>query len=172
MKEEGVAPKSWSKGLIVKLPKKGNLRECTNWRGITLLSVISKIFGRVLISRIKKGVDNILRKEQAGFRENRSTIEQIFTLGNIQEQVNEWNATLYTHFIDFEKASDSIHRKSLWNVSIYGIPEELISLIKAMYSNFECAVVEEGETTEWFQVQSGVKQGCTMSGFLFLLSID
>ena len=152
VKEEGVAPKRWSKGLIVKVPKKGNLRECTNWRGITLLPVISKIFGRVLISRIKKGVDNILRKEQAGFRENRSTIEQIFTLRNILVQVNEWNATLYTHFIDFEKAFDSIHRESLWNImSIYGIPEELICLIKAMYSKFECAVMEEGETTEWFQ---------------------
>ena len=77
---------------------------------------------------------------------------------------------LCTH-IDFEKAFDSIYRESLWNImSIYGIPEELICLIKAMYSNFECAVVEEGETKEWFQVQSGVKQGCTMSGFLFLLS--
>ena len=63
VKEEGVEPKSWSRGLIVKLPKKGNLHECTNWRGITLLPVISKIFGRVLISRIKKGVDNILGKE-------------------------------------------------------------------------------------------------------------
>ena len=88
VKEEGVAPKSWSKGLIVKVPKKGNLRECMNWRGITLLPVISKIFGRVLISRIKKGVDNTLRKEQAGLRENRSTIEQIFTLRNILEQCN------------------------------------------------------------------------------------
>ena len=57
-------------------------------------------------------------------------------------------------------------------MSIYGISEELISLTKAMYNNFECAVVEEAETTEWFQVQSGLKQGCTMSGFLFLLSID
>ena len=112
----------------------------------------------------------MLRKEQAGFRENRSTIDQIFTLRNILEQVNEWNATLYTHFIDYEKAFDSIHRERLWNImSIYGIPEELISLTKAMYNNFECAVVEEGETTEWFQVQSGVNQGCTMSGFLFLL---
>ena len=54
VKEEGVAPKSWNRGLIVKLAKKGDLRECTNWRGITLLPVISKIFGRVLISRIKK----------------------------------------------------------------------------------------------------------------------
>ena len=109
----------------------------------------------MLISRVKKGVDNIFRKEQAGFRENRSTIDQIFTLRNILEQVNEWNATLYTHFIDFEKAFDSIHRERLWNImSIYGIPEELISLTKAMYNNFECAVVEEGETTEWFQVWS------------------
>ena len=59
-------------------------------------------------------------------------------------------------------------------MSIYGIPEELISLTctRAMYINFECTVVEEGETTEWFQVQSAVKQGCTMSGFLFSLSID
>ena len=158
----------------MKLPKKGNLCECTNWRGIiTLLPVISKIFGRVLIRTIKKGIDNILRKEQAWFRENRSTIDQIFTLRNILEQVNEWNATLYTHFIDFEKAFDSIHRERLWNImSIYEIPGELISMTKAIYNNFECAVMEGGETIEWFQVQSGVKQGCTMSGFLFLLSID
>ena len=57
-------------------------------------------------------------------------------------------------------------------MSVYGIPEELISLTKAMYNNFECTVSEEGETTKWFQVQSRVKQACTMSGFLFLLSID
>ena len=54
-------------------------------------------------------------------------------------------------------------------MSMYGIPEELIILEKMMYNNFECAVLEEGETTEWFQVQSGVKQGCVMSGFLFYL---
>ena len=83
VKEEGVAPKRWNKGIIVKLPKKGNLRECTNWRGITLLPVISKIFGRVLINRIKKGVDNILRKERAGFRENRSIPSIRFLLSGI-----------------------------------------------------------------------------------------
>ena len=48
------------------------------------------------------------------------------------------NVTLYTHFIDVEKAFDSIHRESLWNImSIYGVPEELISVTKAMYINFE-----------------------------------
>ncbi|KAL9965516.1 hypothetical protein ACROYT_G029324 [Oculina patagonica] len=55
---------------------------------------------------------------------------------------------------------------------MYGIPEELIALVKAMFNNFECAVLDEGGTTEWFQVQSGVKQGCVMSSFLFLLAID
>jgi len=57
-------------------------------------------------------------------------------------------------------------------MSVYGIPEELMELVKAMYNNFGCAVLDEGETTEWFQVQSGVKQGCVMSGFLFLLALD
>ena len=54
-------------GFVANVPKKGDLLECKNWRGITPLLVISKIFGGVLISRIRKGVDKILRKEQAGF---------------------------------------------------------------------------------------------------------
>ena len=54
----------------------------------------------------------MLRKEQAGILENRSTSDHIFKLRNILEQVNEWNATVYTHFMDF----DSIHRKNLWNI--------------------------------------------------------
>ena len=57
-------------------------------------------------------------------------------------------------------------------MSMYRIPKELIELVKVMCNNFECAVLDEGETTEWFHVQSGVKQGCIMSGFLFLLAID
>ena len=173
VKEEGVALTRWNKSLIVKLPKKSNLRECTNWRGITLFPVISKIFGRVLISRIKKGVDNILRKEQAGFRENRSTIDQIFTLRNISEKVNEWNATLYTHFIDFEKAFDSIHCESLWNIMSINIwnPRRAHRSDK---SNVQQIWMRSRRRWNNRMVSSPVwsKKRCTMSGFLFLLSID
>ncbi|PIK62384.1 endonuclease-reverse transcriptase [Apostichopus japonicus] len=170
---EESTPKRWNKGLIVKIPKKGDLTDCSNWRGVTLLPVMSKIFGRVLINRLKDGVDKVLRQEQAGFRPNRSTTEQIFTLRNILEQSNEWNSPLYVHFIDFEKAFDSLHRNSLWNIlKEYQIPDKIIRIVKALYDNVECAVVDEGETTEWFHVTSGVKQGCVMSGFLFLLAID
>ena len=61
-------PEDWSKGLIVKLPERGNLTDCDNWRGITLIPVIMKIFGSAIINRIRVGVDNKLRNEQAGYR--------------------------------------------------------------------------------------------------------
>ena len=82
-------PDKWKKGLIIKLPKSGNLKECKNWIGVTLLSVVSKIFGRIIIDRIRNGVDNRLRNEQAGYRKGRGTTDQIFILRNIVEQVNE-----------------------------------------------------------------------------------
>ena len=71
-------PSGWTKGIIIKIPKKGDLTVCDNSRGVTLLSVPGKIFGKVLINRIKDGVDRELRNEQAGFREGRSTVEQLF----------------------------------------------------------------------------------------------
>ena len=85
----------------------------------------------------------------------------------------EWQANLYINFIDFEKAFDSVHRESLWLIMRgYGIPSKLINLVKALYNNFECAVVDSDGHGDWFPIQTGVKQGCNMSGFLFLLVID
>ena len=61
-------PRDWNKGLIVKIQKKGDLQNCDNWRGITLLSMLSNIFCRVLLNRIEEAIDVNLRQEQAGFR--------------------------------------------------------------------------------------------------------
>ena len=108
-------PKVWKKGLVVKVFKKGALRQCNNWIGVTLLPVISKIFRRMLLERMKKGVDKKLRKEQAGFGPKGSTTEQIFILRNILEQANEWRAGLYAHFVDFEKPL------TLYTEKAYGI---------------------------------------------------
>ena len=68
-------PCDWAKGLIIKVPKKGNLQNYDNWRGITLLSIPSKIFCRILLKRI----DKVLREEQTGFREGRGCMDQIFS---------------------------------------------------------------------------------------------
>ena len=165
--------RKWRKGLIVKLPKKGNLKECKNWRGITLLSVVSKIMRRIVIDRIRIGVESKLRREQAGFRPGRGTTDQIFILRNIIEQSIEWQSSLYVNFIDFEKAFDSVHRDSLWLIMrSYGIPCKIIHMMKALYDDFQCAVVDGQDTTEWFKIKTGVKQGCNMSDLLFLLVVD
>ena len=165
--------RNWRRGLIVKLAKKGDLKDCKNWRGITLLAVISKVLGRVLIERIRTGIDDRLRNEQAGFRTGRGTTEQIFILRNIIEQSYEWQASLFINFVDFEKAFDSVHRESLWKImQSYGIPMKIVNLVKVMYDDFKCAVIDEGVTTEWFSINSRVKQGCNMSEFLFLIVFD
>lgn len=136
-------PTDWRRGLIVKIAKKGDLIKCGNWRGITLMSVAAKVMGKVLIRRISGGVDAKLRKEQAGFRKGRSTIEQIFVLRNIVEQAVEWNSSLYVCFVDYEKAFDSVHRKTLWKImESYGIPSKLVRMVNTMYDGSQCAVVE------------------------------
>ena len=61
-------PRKWRKGLLVKVPEKGNLKECKNWHGIMLLSVVGKVKGRIVIDRIRTGLESKLRKEKAGFR--------------------------------------------------------------------------------------------------------
>jgi len=76
--------------------------------GVTLLPVVSKILRRIVFDRLRRRIDCRLRKEPAGFRSGRRTTEQIFILRNILEQVNEWQAPLYIHFVDFEKALISI----------------------------------------------------------------
>ena len=64
-------PKEWKEGIIIKIPKKGDLNQCKNWRVVTLLAVISKIFNKIILERIKNSLELGLRKEQAGFRHNR-----------------------------------------------------------------------------------------------------
>ena len=76
----------------------------------------------------------------------------------------EWQASLHLNFIDFEKAFDSVHRNTLWKLlRLYGIPQKIIGMIQALYRDFTCSVLHEGNLTPWFVVRTGVKQGCTLS---------
>ena len=99
--------------------------------------------------------------------------EQILILHNIIEQSHEWNTELYMVLVDYEKAFDSIDRETLWKImKAYGIPDKFIELVKAFYKNSRAAVLNGEGVSEWFEIKYGVKQGCVMSGFLFLLIVD
>lgn len=85
--EQEQLPEDWRRGSIVKLPKKGDLTECGNWRGITLMVVAAKVLGRIIIICIRDAVNSKLRQEQTGFRKGRGTVRQIFILRNISNSV-------------------------------------------------------------------------------------
>ena len=84
-KEEKIS-ENWEEGLIIKIPKKGDLSNCNNWRGFTLLSIPSKILTRTILNRIRNTVEQHLRKDQAGFRKHRSCVDLINTFRIILEQ--------------------------------------------------------------------------------------
>lgn len=89
------------------------------------------------------------------------------------EQCIEWNNKLHLNFIDFEKAFDSVHRESLWKILLaYGCPEKFVKILKAFYNNFTCSVIDDNKISDWFNITSGVRQGCIMSPMLFLVAID
>nr|KAG5692145.1 hypothetical protein BaRGS_020693 [Batillaria attramentaria] len=158
--EKEQIPQEWKEGHLIKLPKKGDLSSCSNYRGITLLSIPGKVFNQVLLNRVKDAVDPHLRDQQAGFRKDRSCTDQIATLRIILEQSLEWNSPLYVNFIDYEKAFDSVDRQSLWKLlRHYGVPEQITNIIKNSYEGMTCRVVHGSKTTDAFQVQTGVRQG-------------
>ena len=89
----------WKKGVIIKLRKKGDPGDCNNWRGITLLSLTSKVFSRIILQYMTETLENILRQEQAGFRKGRSCTDHIFVLRQILEQSHEWDRSIYMYAV-------------------------------------------------------------------------
>ena len=138
-------PDEWKEGYLIKLPKKGDLGNCNNYRGIMLLSVLGKVLSRILLNRIKGKVDPDLRDQQAGFRKDRSCTDQISTLRIIIKQSAEWNSSIYLSFIDYEKAFDSVDRETIWKLlRHYGVPLKMVNIIKSSYQGFNCRIIHGG----------------------------
>jgi Reverse transcriptase (RNA-dependent DNA polymerase) len=77
------------------------------------------------------------------------------------------------NFVDFKKAFDSVHRASIWKIlEQYGIPENVIEVIHNLYKNSKRAVRMNGHIGVWFQIITGVRQGCILSPILFAVAID
>ena len=85
----------------------------------------------------------------------------------------EWKSPLYVNFIDHEKAFDSVDREPLWKLlRHYGVPQKLVFLIRNTYQGMTCRVAHDGQTSDSFEVKTGVRQGCLLPPFLVLLVID
>ena len=163
----------WMKGCILPFPKKGDLGLVKNYRGITLTPIAAKIYNALLRNRIEPKIDIILRKNQNGFRRNRSTTSQILTIRRILEGVRAKNLQATLIFVDSTKAFASIHRGKMEQILLaYGIPKETVAAITILYRNTKVKVRSPDGDTEYFDIVAGVLQGDTLAPYLFIICLD
>lgn len=163
----------WNEGCILPFPKKGDLSVATNYRGITLTSSAAKIYNHLLLNRIRPELEKVLRKNQNGFRQKRSTVGQILTIRRLIEGIKAKNLEATLVFIDFSKAFDSIHRGKLREILIaYGLPEETVLAIMMLYKDTQAMVKSPDGDTSFFNIVAGVLQGDTLAPYLFIIALD
>ena len=168
-------PQDWRNGLIVPLFKEGDREVANNYRGITLLSIVGKLFASILEKRLSKWCEGnrIFEQEQAGFRPGRTTVHQIFTLLEVIKKRKNKHRSTYCCFLDIRKAYDTVWREGLWKkLEAIGVHEKLMKVIVNTYTNVKSRVIVNDKLSDWFDIGIGLRQGCVLSPLLFLIFIN
>ena len=133
-------------------PKKGNAKECSNYRTIVLISHASKVMLKILQARLQPYVNQELPDVQAGFRKGRGTRDQIANICWIIEKAREFQKNIYFCFIDYAKASDCVDHNKLWKIlKEMGKRDHLTCLLRNLYAGQEATVRTGHGTTDWFK---------------------
>ena len=149
----GSVPQVWKDGIIVTIYKKGDRTNCGNYRGIYLLSIAGKIFARILRNKISTHITpEVVPETQCGFRGNRSTVDMIFCLRQLQEKCIEQDRPLYTVFVDFSKAFATVGKTGLWQLlRKYGCPEKFTTVIEALHTGMMANVSVGGGIVQCYR---------------------
>ena len=170
VQEVRCVPSEWRDALLVPVPKKGDLSCYDNWRGISLLDVMGKLFARVLNDRLQLVVEEAVSDLQCGFRAGRGCVDMTFCVRQLVEKAIEHNTKLFLLFVDLRKAYDSVLRAALWcTLQKYGVPDVMIELIRSLHDGMSATVTVGGGRFEPFLVQNGLHQECTIAPTLFIL---
>ena len=160
-----------TKGCILLIPKKVDLRLAKKYRGITLTSIAPKIYNALLHNRIEPKIEKILRKNQNDFRRNQFTTSQILTVRRILEGVCAKPLEVTILFLDFSRAF--IHRGKMVQILLaYGLPKETIAAIIKLYRNTKVKVCSAERNTGYFDIEASVVQGDTLAPYLFIICLD
>ena len=170
----GVAPLPWLCSFIKPIFKPGgNSLDPSDYRGISLQSVVPKILCSVMNTRLCEHleINDLLAEEQNGFRSGRSCQDHIFSLHTLVHNGKLIGLDTHAVFIDFIKAFDSVNRHLLWEKlqHQFGKNGQFLSLLKGLYKK---VVKVNEELTDWFDIETGVKQGCILSPILFSMFIN
>ena len=171
--ESEKAPQDWKDAVIVTLYKKNDASDCDNYRGLSLLSVPGKVYTMLLMEPLQRCMENAVAESQCGFRSGRSTTDQLFTLQQILLDSWEFDVPTHTCFIDLRKAYDTVNRPALWGVLQHiGLSAKVQRLIRDLHNGTRSSVRAYGITSEPFEVNRGVRQGCILAPALFNIFLD
>ena len=169
----GSIPTDWEVGIIILIFKKGNARDCKNYRGITLLSIASKVYERVIESKLLKKTDKQMLDSQSGFRKGYSTQDHIFSIKEITHKLLEQKQEAYIAFLDLEKAFDCISRKKIWCLlRERNVGKKITNAIESMYKVNQNYVRIHGMQSQEFNSEQGLRQGSVLSPILFNIVMD
>ena len=137
--------------------KKGNAKECSNYRTIALISNAGKVMLKYLQARLQQFMNRELPDVQAGFSKGRGTRDQIANIRWIIIKVREFQENIYFCFLDYAKAFDCVDHNKLWKIlKEIGIHDHLTFLLRNLYASQEATVRTGHGTTDWFQIGKGV----------------
>ena len=157
----GKTPRDWQTGVIFPIFKKGDRKQCTNYKGISLLGLPGKVYAKCLEKKCREIVESKLEDGQRGFRPGRSTTDQFFTLKQIFKKSWEYVKDVFACFVDLGKAYDRVPRDKLWKVlQGYGVNGQLLRAIKLFHCRQEVCVRVNGKQSEPFHVSVGLRHGC------------
>ena len=171
----GDYPKSFGEGIIVPVFKGGDVEDSKNYRGITLINIISKIYLQILLNRLTKwSIDNeTLIDNQFGFQKGKSTISCNYILHSVIARTLALKKKLYCCFIDYEKCFDKITRSHLFHKLITeNVSSRFVRAIKSMYNAVKASVRYQSELSPFFTSNIGIKQGDPSSSLMFLYYVN
>ena len=171
-----IVPKNWCLGIITLIHKDGSKDDPDNYRGICLSSALSKTLSTLMNVRLVQFMkeQKHLNKAQIGFEENNRAPDHILTIKALTNKyVNDENGRLYTCFIDFRKAFDTVwHDGLFFKLQQLGVNGNFLHTLKNIYQNTRCAVKIGNKITNWFPCKQGVRQGDPLSPILFNIFIN
>ena len=165
---------SQRRGIITLTPKEdGSLLELSNWRPITLLNVDVKIAAKAIAKRLEPILPSLIHSDQTGFVKGRYIGENIRLINDIMEITKTHNLPGILTSLDFRKAFDSLEWPFIMKTLDYlNFGTDMKRWVSTFYSNIESTVVNNGNRTNWFKPSKGVRQGCPLSPYLYILSAE